>query len=250
MVSAFTPMTLRTFPDYTALSAHAAQHIAGIVRQKPAAVLCLASGDTPAGTYRLLAQQVRAGDVDLSQCQFIGLDEWVGFGPDDVGSCAYFLYRDLFGPAQIRADQITYFNAKADDLQAECQRVDAVIKAFGGLDLLLVGVGVNGHIALNEPGTSFRLHSHVVTLAESTKEVGQKYFTQQTPLDRGITLGLQHLTEAREVILMASGARKAEIMAEALHGPVTEQCPASILQTHSAAHVWLDAEAAGNSQVG
>lgn len=244
MVRTFTLMTLRTFPHYAALSAHTAQHIAHTVRKKPNAVLCLASGDTPAETYHLVADQVRSGQINLSQCHFIGLDEWVGFGPGDVGSCAFFLYRDLFTPAQIRPDQITYFNAKATDLQAECERVDQVISTFGGLDLLLVGVGVNGHIALNEPGTSFRLRSHVVELTESTKRVGQKYFTQETPLDQGITLGLQHLTEAREVILMASGPRKASIVHEALHGPVTEQCPASILQICPHGHVWLDAEAA------
>ncbi|ARK13178.1 glucosamine-6-phosphate deaminase [Fibrella sp. ES10-3-2-2] len=237
-------MNLRTFPDYAALSAHAAQHITNIVRQKPTAVLCLASGDTPAGTYHLLAEQVHNGELDLSQCHFIGLDEWVGFGPGDVGSCAYFLYRDLFTPAQIRPDQITYFNAEAADLQAECQRVDAVIREFGGLDLLLVGVGENGHIALNEPGTSFQLGCHVVELAESTKTVGQKYFTQETPLSKGITLGLQHLTETREAILIASGPRKTAIMQQALAGPVTEQCPASIFQTQPDAHVWLDEVAA------
>ncbi|WP_375444904.1 6-phosphogluconolactonase [uncultured Fibrella sp.] len=238
-------MNLRTFPDYKALSAHAAQYIASFIGQKPNAVVCFASGSTPEGTYSLLAEQVRAGKLNLSQCHFIGLDEWVGFGPDDVGGCAYFLYRDLFTPAQLRADQITYFNAKATDLQAECQRIDDVISGFGGLDLLLVGVGENGHIALNEPGTSFRLRSHVVDLAESTKAVGQKYFTKATPLRQGITLGLHYLTEAREVILMASGPRKAAIMKEALTGPVTEQCPASIFQTQPSAHVWLDAAAAG-----
>ncbi|MEZ0539746.1 glucosamine-6-phosphate deaminase [Fibrella arboris] len=237
-------MILRTFPDYTALSAQAAQHIADLVRQKPNAVLCVASGATPAGAYRLLADQVRSGALDLSQCHFIGLDEWVGFGPDDVGGCAYFLYRDLFTPAQIRADQITYFNAKAADLQAECQRIDQAISSFGGLDLILVGVGENGHIALNEPGTSFQLRCHVVKLADSTISVGQKYFTQQTPLEQGITLGLRHLVEARDIMLMASGPRKASAMKEAIHGPVTEQCPASLFQTLPGAHVWLDDEVA------
>ncbi|RYF63546.1 MAG: glucosamine-6-phosphate deaminase, partial [Cytophagaceae bacterium] len=127
-------MNLRTFPDYAALSAHAAQYIATLVRQKPNAVVCIASGSTPEGTFKLLAKQVRSGELDLSQCRFIGLDEWVGFSPEDVGGCAYFLYRDLFTPAHIRADQITYFNATATDLQAECQRVDEVINGFGGLD--------------------------------------------------------------------------------------------------------------------
>lgn len=238
-------MPVQTFPDYAALSAHAAQYIADTVRRKPTATLCLASGDTPAGTYQLLAEQASSGTVDFSQCHFIGLDEWVGFGPDDVGSCAYFLYRNLFIPAQIRADQITYFNAKASDLQAECTRIDAVLDTPGGLDLLLVGVGENGHIALNEPGTSFQLGCHVVELAESTKAVGQKYFAKATPLRQGITLGLQHLVEAHDVILMASGPRKAAILKQALTGPVTEQCPASIFQTLPSAHVWLDEEAAG-----
>jgi glucosamine-6-phosphate isomerase len=238
-------MNVQTFPDYAALSAHAANHIAEVVRQKPDAMLCLASGDTPTGTYRLLADMALAKQVDLSRCRFIGLDEWVGFGPDDAGSCGYYLYRDLFTPAAIRPDQITYFDAKATDLQAECRRVDAIIDGNGGLDLLLVGIGMNGHIALNEPGTSFRNRCHVAELAETTKAVGQKYFAQQTTLTQGITLGLQHLLEAHEVILMASGAKKAVIMQQALYGPVTEQCPASVVQTHGNAFVWVDADVMG-----
>lgn len=237
-------MNLRVFPDYHTLSQHAADYIAHTVRQTPDAVLCLASGDTPTETFRQLARMVQAGDLDLSGCRFVGLDEWVGFGPDDEGSCGYYLYRDLFTPARIRPEQITYFNAKAADLLAECRRIDHFLADAGGLDLLLVGIGLNGHIALNEPGTSFTLRSHVSDLAETTVAVGQKYFSQKTPLTLGITLGLQHLTEAKEVILMASGARKAAIVREALYGPVTEQCPASIIQTHPAAHVWLDEAAA------
>lgn len=229
-----------TFNDHAALSHHAADYIANLVRQKPDAVLCLASGDTPTETYRLLSNMVRSGQLDLTQCRFIGLDEWVGFGPTDVGSCAYYLYRDLFTPANIRPEQITYFDAKATDLQAECARVDTAIAGFGRLDLLLVGVGLNGHIALNEPGTPFSLRCHVVQLAQSTIDVGQKYFTQPTPLSQGITLGLQHLTEARDVILMASGPRKAAIVGQALHGPVTESLPASIMQTHGNGRVWTD----------
>lgn len=231
-------MQQRTFPDHAALSHHAADYIANLVRQKSDAVLCLASGDTPTETYRILSQMVHSGEIDLSQCRFIGLDEWVGFGPDDVGSCGYYVYRDLFTPANIRPEQITYFDAKSDNLAAECARVDAAIAQFGGLDLLLVGIGMNGHIALNEPGTSFSLRCHVVQLAQSTIDVGQKYFTQPTTLTQGITLGLQHLTEARDVILMASGARKAAIVNEALTGPVTENLPASIMQTHQNGRVW------------
>ncbi len=236
-------MQQQTFPTYDALSDHTARHIAALLRQKPDAMLCLASGDTPIGTFRRLTELAQAGEADVSHCTFVGLDEWVGFGPTDVGSCGYYLYRDLFSPLQIRPDQIHYFNAKAVDLPAECMRIDAVIAERGGLDLMLVGIGLNGHIALNEPGTSFHRYAYVSDLAESTIQVGQKYFDQPTILDRGITLGLQHLMDAKEVVLLASGPRKATIIRDALTVPVTEQLPASIIQMHPNAHVWVDAEA-------
>ncbi|GAA4451616.1 glucosamine-6-phosphate deaminase [Nibrella saemangeumensis] len=236
-------MQVQTFASYEDLSQHTAEHIANRVRQKPTATLCLASGETPISTFHHLVTLAQTGQVDFSQCTFIGLDEWVGFGPEDEGSCAYYLFRDLFGPLNINPNQIHYFNAKSIDLPAECLRTDAAIAERGGLDLILVGIGMNGHIALNEPGTSFNLYAHVSELAEVTVQVGQKYFTQATPLSKGITLGLRHLMEAREVILMASGSRKAAVIRHALQGPVTEDLPASIIQQHPSAHVWLDAEA-------
>ena len=137
------------------------------------------------------------------------------------------------------------FDAKAADLAAECARIDAVIDAIRGLDLLLVGMGMNGHIALNEPGTPFTLGCHVVELAESTKTVGQKYFDTETTLTQGITLGLRHLTEAREVILLVSGDQESTGITRCATGPVTEQVPASILQTHPNGQIWID-EAAGS----
>lgn len=236
-------MTLQKFPDHDTLSQHTAEYIATLITQKPNALLCLASGDTPIETYHRFVDLVNAGRVDVSQCTFVGLDEWVGFGPDDFGSCSYYVFRDLFLPLNLRPEQVHVFDAKATDLAAECTKIDALIDAHGGLDLLLVGMGVNGHIALNEPGTPFTNGCHVVELAESTKTVGQKYFTQETTLTQGITLGLRHLTQAREVILLVSGAKKAPMLREALTGPVTEQVPASILQTHPHGLVWVDEEA-------
>lgn len=236
-------MTLQTFPDHDALSQHTAGHLAALINQKPDARLCLASGDTPVETYRRFVALVQAGRVDVSRCTFVGLDEWVGFGPDDVGSCSYSVYRDLFRPLGLRREQIHTFNAKANDLVAECTRIDALIDDWGGLDLLLVGMGMNGHIALNEPGTPFTSGCHVVELAESTKTVGQKYFDWETVLTQGITLGLRHLTGAREVVLLVSGAQKAAMLNTALIGPVTEQVPASIVQKQPNARVWVDAGA-------
>ncbi|GAB2600719.1 glucosamine-6-phosphate deaminase [Spirosoma areae] len=215
------------------------------MNQKPNALLCLASGDTPIETYHRFVALAKAGRVDVSQCTFVGLDEWVGFGPDDAGSCSYYVFRDLFTPLDLRPEQVYIFNAKASDLTAECAKIDALIDRHGGLDLLLVGMGMNGHIALNEPGTPFTNGCHVVELAESTKTVGQKYFTQETTLAQGITLGLRHLTEAREVILLVSGAKKASMLRQALTGPITEEVPASILQTHANGQIWVD-EGAGS----
>ncbi len=238
-------MTIHKFPDHATLSQYTAEHIAAIINRKPTATLCLASGDTPIETYNRFVALAQSKRVDVSQCTFVGLDEWVGFGPNDFGSCSYYVFRDLFTPLNLRPDQIHVFDAKATDLAAECARIDAVIESRGGLDLLLVGMGMNGHIALNEPGTPFTLGCHVVQLAESTKTVGQKYFEKETTLTQGITIGLRHLTEAHEVILLVSGEKKAPVLRDALHGPVTEQMPASILQTYSSAQIWVD-EAAGS----
>lgn len=236
-------MTFHQFPDYTTLSQYTAEHIAAIINHKPDALLCLASGDTPIGTYHHLVELAKAKRVDMSQCTFVGLDEWVGFGPEDAGSCSYYVFRDLFTPLQLRPEQVHVFDAKATDLAAECARIDALIDSRGGLDVLLVGMGMNGHIALNEPGTPFDLGCHVSKLAESTITVGQKYFGQETVLERGITLGLRHLTAAREVILLVSGDKKAAMLKQALKGPVSEEVPASILQTHPNGQIWLDAAA-------
>lgn len=237
-------MTVQLFPDHNTLSQYTAEHLAAIINQKPDALLCLASGDTPIETYHRFVALAQAEQVDVSQCTFVGLDEWVGFGPQDYGSCSYYVFRDLFTPLNLRPDQIHVFDAQAADLVAECARIDAVVDARNGLDVLLVGMGLNGHIALNEPGTPFDLGCHVVELAESTKTVGQKYFAQETTLTQGITLGLRHLTQAREVVLLVSGAKKASMLHTALKGSVTTQVPASILQTHANGQVWAD-EAAG-----
>ncbi|MBN8826450.1 MULTISPECIES: 6-phosphogluconolactonase [unclassified Spirosoma] len=237
-------MTIQKFPDHNTLSQHTAEYIAALITKKPNALLCLASGDTPIETYHRFVALAKAGKVDVSQCTFVGLDEWVGFGPDDFGSCSYYVFRDLFNPLQLRPDQIHVFDAKSADLPAECAKIDAVIRAHGGLDLLLVGMGMNGHIALNEPGTPFNLGCHVSQLAESTITVGQKYFDKETTLTQGITVGLRHLAEARDVILLVSGEKKASKLREALTGPITNEVPASIMQTHPNGRVWVD-EAAG-----
>ncbi|QMU31616.1 glucosamine-6-phosphate deaminase [Adhaeribacter radiodurans] len=230
------------------MSKAVAEFVVEYVQQKPTALLCFPSGESPTGLLQQLLQYAQAGNVDFSQCTFIGLDEWVGLDETNEGSCRYYLQQNLFGPLGISPEKAIVFNGKAPDLDQECQRINAIIQKHGSLDIMLVGIGMNGHIGLNEPGVSFDLYAHHMPLAEVTVTVGQKYFKQPTALTEGITLGLKHFQEARVPILIAAGAKKAAILAQALEGEVTNQVPASILQTLPNALVYLDWAAAGELQ--
>ena len=234
-------MTVHTFPDYQSLSQATAQLIIDVLKQKPEALICIASGDTPLGVCKYLAQSDKK---IFEKCTFVGLDEWVGMDENDEGSCKYGIYQNLLIPLNFPAERIKYFDAKADDLTLECQKINEIIASHGGLDVMLVGVGMNGHIALNEPNTSFEIYAHVSDLEEITKSVGQKYFTKDTILTQGITLGLRHLQEAKLPILIANGLRKGAVINVALTEEITEQFPASIFQKIDHSVVMLDLEAA------
>lgn len=237
-------MTLSVYPDYESLSHHASDAIVEQVSRKPDTTLCLASGDTPRLTCRLTAEKAARVKTDFSRCTFIGLDEWVGIPPENEGSCRHFFETEVFAPLSITRDRIHLFDGMSIDLENECRVMDASISQKGGIDLMVVGIGMNGHIGFNEPGISFDLYAHVVDLDEATRTVGQKYFRQKTELSKGITLGLKHLMEARRVILIANGARKAEVIRKALEEETTTTLPASIIRKHPNAHVMLDEGAA------
>ena len=177
------------FKDYHTLSVAAAKEILGLISNKPDAVLCLAAGDTPSLAYRLLRDMAVEEQVDFSKCTFVGLDEWIGIAPDNRGSCHYFLTNNLFIPLGIKPSQINLFDALSNDPVSECRKMDDTIRTKGGIDLMLVGVGMNGHIGFNEPGVPMNRYAHVVELDAVTTSVGQKYFKQSTTLEKGITLG-------------------------------------------------------------
>jgi len=237
-------MNILKFSNYDEMSRAAADLIIQQVKTKPDSLLCFPSGESPAGVLRYLVADANAGRVDFSKCYFVGLDEWVGMDKDDDGSCTNFLFENFFTPMDIKPERANFFNAKAADLDATCRKMDDFIKAHGPLDVMMVGIGMNGHIGLNEPGTDFNLYSHHSPLAEVTITVGQKYFKQQTMLHEGITLGLKHLQEAKIPLLVVSGEKKAPIMANALNGNISEELPASIFQKLPLAYVMLDEGAA------
>ncbi|MBL7858004.1 MAG: glucosamine-6-phosphate deaminase [Cyclobacteriaceae bacterium] len=226
------------------MSEATAQFIAKYVKTNPESLLCFPSGDSPTGTLEKLVQAAQRGDIDFSRCWFVGLDEWVGMDKHDHGSCQQYIYMHLFDKLKLPAERIRFFDAKASDLNAECEKVDRYIFDDGPLDIIVVGVGLNGHIGLNEPGSSFTSYSHVVDLAESTKTSGQKYFSQETKLEKGITIGIQHMMEAKTVVVIASGEKKADIIQKIAEGEITENIPGSILQKHPNCHLFLDRAAA------
>jgi glucosamine-6-phosphate deaminase len=237
-------MQIHILPDYYALSRHVADLIGDYLAQAPRALVCLPSGESPVGVFECLVADAREGKTDFSQCFFVGLDEWLGMDETNPGSCKHIVNKHFLAPLGLPPGQYHFFDAKAADLAAECARMNELIASWGGLDIMLVGLGLNGHIALNEPGTPFDSYAHVAELDELTVTVGQKYFTEATALSGGITLGLRHFAEAKLPVLIASGARKADIVGLALRGPVTEQVPASLLQRLGQAIVGLDQAAA------
>jgi len=237
-------MYIQIFQDYLALSKATANLVIDYIHKRPSALVCLASGHTPIGVFQELQKAVQQNQVDLSKCTFLSLDEWVNIDPSDSGSCLSMLQKDCFVPVGIGANQVEFFNVSVPDLQKECDRINTLIESRGGLDIMLVGVGTNGHIGMNEPGTSFKSYAHISELAEETKAVGQKYFQKNTSLSLGITLGLNHLRESKLPIVMANGTKKAAIIAQGLQGIATEEIPLSVVHLIPQAYVMLDKEAA------
>jgi glucosamine-6-phosphate deaminase len=237
-------MKILIHDDYAKMSARAAQLIIEFVSHKPESLLCFAAGNSPLGTFASLVEASRQGLVDFSRCRFVSLDEWVGLDGQKEGSCRKTLHDHFFNPLSIGIDQIHFFDGLSEDLPLECRWMDEFIASHGGIDLFLLGVGMNGHLGFNEPGIDLDLYSHVIDLDPVTTAVSVKYFNGAKPFDQGITLGVKYIMEADQVIVVADGAGKADIIASCFQGEITKQIPASILRHHDNLHVCLDAQAA------
>lgn len=233
-------MNIQIYETFEALSRAVADVILRQVQHTPTSVLCLAAGDSPKRAYELLG----GSKIAFSKCSFIGLDEWVGIPRENEGSCFYFLNQNLFQPLHIDTERVNLFDTLAKDPAEECLKMDSIVRAKGGIDLMLVGVGMNGHIGFNEPGVDENLYAHVIDLDDTTRSVGQKYFRQTTHLAKGMTLGFRHVLESKHVVLMASGRKKAPIIRNAFEGSISTDVPASIIRKHSNATIMIDRDAA------
>ncbi len=218
---------------YEELSRKAAALIASQVIVKPNCVLGLATGSSPVGTYKKLIEANKNGDLDFSGVTSVNLDEYVGLDGTNDQSYRYFMNDNLFNHVNIDKAKTFVPNGCADDLKAEGKAYDEHIKALGGIDLQLLGIGLDGHIGFNEPDTFFTAETHVVDLDESTIKANARFFESEADVPRkAITMGMMSIMQAKKVLLIANGAAKKEILEKAFFGPITPEVPASILQLH------------------
>ena len=220
--------------DYDDLSRKAANIISAQVLLKPDCVLGLATGSTPIGTYKQLIEWYEKGDLDFSAAKSVNLDEYRGLTKDNDQSYYYFMYNNLFKHININMEHTNVPDGTEPDSEKECSRYENVIEAYGGVDLQLLGLGHNGHIGFNEPDKDFPRTTHCVDLTQSTIEANKRFFASVDDVPKqAYTMGIGTIMKARKILLVVSGADKAQILHDVLCGPVTPEVPASILQLHS-----------------
>ena len=220
--------------DYNDMSRKAANIISAQVLLKPDCVLGLATGSTPIGTYKQLIEWYEKGDLDFSAAKSVNLDEYRGLTKENDQSYYYFMYNNLFKHININMENTNVPDGTEPDSEKECSRYENVIEAYGGVDLQLLGLGHNGHIGFNEPDKDFPRTTHCVDLTQSTIEANKRFFASVDDVPKqAYTMGIGTIMKARKILLVVSGADKAQILHDVLCGPVTPEVPASILQLHS-----------------
>ena len=230
--------------DYKEMSEMAADIIGAQVLLKPDAVLGLATGSTPIGTYEELVRRYEAGRLDFSKIKTVNLDEYRGLTRDNDQSYYYFMHSHLFDHININKNNTKVPDGMEPDALKAGQDYENIIKNYGGIDLQLLGLGNNGHIGFNEPGDEFIDKTHVVDLTESTIEANKRFFASADDVPKqAYTMGIGSIMRAKRVLMIVSGKGKADIVKEAFFGPITPKVPASILQLHNDFILIGDAEA-------
>lgn len=230
--------------NYQEMSRKAANIISAQIIMKPDAVLGLATGSTPIGTYQQLIDWYKKGDLDFSEIRSVNLDEYKGLPADNDQSYAYFMRTNLFDSVNIKKENTYIPNGLEDDIAKECARYNSIIHTLGGIDLQLLGLGGNGHIGFNEPGAAYEKETHCVKLTENTIQANSRFFEKLEDVPRyAYTTGIKNIMQARRILLIASGEGKADALYRSLFGPITPAVPASILQLHNNVTVVADEEA-------
>lgn len=219
--------------DYNEMSKRAGEIIAAQINLKPDCVLGLATGSSPIGTYKELIKKYNEDILDFSKVSTVNLDEYKGLGPNDLQSYAKFMRENLFNHININMENTHIPNGLNENISEETGRYDELIHSLGGIDMQLLGIGVNGHIGFNEPADEFSLGTHMVYLTSSTIDANKRFFDsiEQVP-QKAYTMGTREILQSHTVVLIASGRNKALAVKNSFFGPVTPTVPASILQLH------------------
>ena len=236
-------LVLEKRADEQAMSRAAADFLLSEISRKPDLLLCTATGASPTRTYELLAEQSRRDSAKFRQIRVLKLDEWGGLAMDDPGSSETYLRRHLLGPLAISNDRYTSFNSEPADPEAECERIRTWLQSHGPIDVCILGLGTNGHLAMNEPAELLKPFAHVAQLANTTLAHSMLAQSARRP-SYGLTLGLSEIFQSRKIVLLVSGAHKSKQLARLISGEVSTQFPASLLWLHSNVICFCDQAAA------
>lgn len=224
-------MKFVVYETYQDLCKEEAHKISETILQKPTAMLCLAAGHSSLGIFKELIKLYHDRSIDFSKSKFVAMDEWKGMSIQTQGSCSDFLSKNFISHVNFTPQNVRYVNGTADDFALECQEISHFIYDNNGIDYLLLGVGMNGHLALNEPGVDFLQSVHETDLDDITKQVGTKYFENKPVLIGGITIGIADIIKSRQITLCVNGENKASILKQIMTLPVSNQIPATIIKT-------------------
>jgi glucosamine-6-phosphate deaminase len=240
-------MEIIILPTAAKASEVAARLVARQLREKPNSVLGLATGSTPCKLYQLLARMHREDGLDFSKATTFNLDEYVNLVPTHPASYHQFMEENFFSHVNVRRESVHIPDGMVADVPAHCAEYERAIRKAGGIDLQILGLGSDGHLGFNEPGSSLASRTRIKTLTERTRSDNARFFTgaQEVP-HHVITMGLGTIMESRMCLLLAFGKAKAEAVAASVEGPVTASVPGSLLQFHPQAKVLLDAESASS----
>jgi len=231
--------------DYDGMSKKAASVVAAELRRNKNLVLGLATGSTPLGLYKELIRMHKEEGLDFSGVTTFNLDEYLGLDPNHDQSYHYFMFRNLFDNINVDKSRIHIPDGKAKDTEAFCRDYEKAIKTVGGIDIQVLGIGGNGHIAFNEPGSAADSRTRIVSLTPQTTRDNARFFKNESEVPRkALSMGIGTILEAKKIILLASGGNKAEAIVKAIEGPQTVQVPASLLRNHPDVTLIVDKEAA------
>jgi glucosamine-6-phosphate deaminase len=231
--------------NYEEMSKKAAAMVASQITLKPNSILGLATGDTPFGMYEELVRMYKEKQLDFSEVKSFNLDEYFGLDKNNNQSYYYFMMKNLFNHVNIKKENTNIPNGMTENTEEECKNYDKRIDEAGGIDIQILGIGVNGHIGFNEPDVNFEAGTHLVSLDEKTIESNSRFFNSidEVPT-KALSMGIKTIMNSKKIVLLASGAAKADAIAKAVNGKISPELPASVLQLHRDVTVIIDKDAA------